>query len=53
MDIAFFDAKYLKPMEDVIRIYSKSDDQNKRIAVLQIVGLMCVDGGYDSKEKES
>ena len=52
MGIAFFDAKNLKPMEDVIRIYSEADDQNKRVAVLEIVGLMYADGGYDSKEKE-
>ena len=52
MGIAFFDAKNLKPMEDAIRIYSEADDQNKRVAVLEIVGLMYADGGYDSKEKE-
>lgn len=52
MGIAFFDSKNLKPMEDVIRIYSEADDQNKRIAVLEIVGLMYADGSYDSKEKE-
>ena len=52
MGIAFFDSKNLKPMEDVIRIYSEADDQNKRVAVLEIVGLMYADGGYDSKEKE-
>ena len=52
MGIAFFDAKNLKPMEDVIRIYSEADDQNKLVAVLEIVGLMYADGGYDSKEKE-
>ena len=52
MGIAFFDAKNLKPMEDVIRIYSEADDQNKLVAVLEIVGLMYADGSYDSKEKE-
>lgn len=52
MGIAFFDSKNLKPMEDVIRIYSEADDQNKQIVVLEIVGLMYADGGYDSKEKE-
>ena len=52
MGLAFFDAKNLKPMEDVIRIYSEADDQNKLVAVLEIVGLMYADGSYDSKEKE-
>ena len=52
MGIAFFDSKNLKPMEDVIRIYSEADNQNKRVAVLEIVGLMYADGGYDSKEKD-
>lgn len=52
MGIAFLDSKNLKPMEDVIRIYSEADDQNKRVAVLEIVGLVYADGGYDSKEKE-
>ena len=52
MGIAFFDSKNLKPMEDVIRIYSEADNQDKRVAVLEIVGLMYADGGYDSKEKE-
>ena len=52
MDIGFFDAKNLKPMEDVIRVFSEADEQHKRIAVLELVGLMYADGGYDEKEKE-
>lgn len=51
MGIAFFDAKNVKNIEEVINIYSGSSEQNKKIAVLEIIGLMFADGGYDDVEK--
>ena len=51
MGIAFFDAKNVKSIEEVISIYSGSSEQNKKIAVLEIIGLMFADGGYDDVEK--
>ncbi len=51
MGIAFFDAKNTKPMEDVIRVFVDSNDQHKKIAILEIVGLMYADGDYDAEEK--
>ena len=51
MGIAFFDAKNVKSIEEVISIYSGSSEQNKMIAVLEIIGLMFADGGYDDEEK--
>ena len=51
MGIAFFDAKNVKSIEEVISIYSGSSEQNKKIAVLEIIGLMFDDGGYDDEEK--
>ena len=51
MGIAFFDAKNVKNIEEVINIYSGSSEQNKKIAVLEIIGLMFADGGYDDEEK--
>lgn len=51
MGIAFFDAKNVKSIEEVISIYSGSSEQNKKIAVLEIIGLMFADGGYDDEEK--
>ena len=51
MGIAFFDAKNVKSIEEVISIYSGSSEQNKKVAVLEIIGLMFADGGYDDEEK--
>ena len=51
MGIAFFDSKNVKSIEEVISIYSGSSEQNKKIAVLEIIGLMFADGGYDDEEK--
>ncbi len=51
MGIAFFDAKNVKPIEDVIKVFADSPDQHKKIAVLEIIGLMYADGEYDEIEK--
>ena len=51
MGIAFFDARNVKPIEDVIKVFADSDDQHKKIAVLEIIGLMYADGEYDETEK--
>ncbi len=51
MGIAFFDANNVKPMEDIIKLFSDSSDQHKKIVVLEIIGLMYADGGYDVEER--
>lgn len=51
MGIAFFDARNVKPMDDVIRVFADSEEQHKKIAVMEIIGLMYADGGYDTDEK--
>ena len=52
MGIAFFDARNVKSLEEVIQVFADSDDQHKKIAVLEIIGLMYADGSYDNEEKE-
>lgn len=51
MGIVFFDAKNVKSMEEVIGVYSEASEQHKKIAVLEIIGLMFADGGYDDEER--
>ncbi len=51
MEIAFFDARNIKSLEDVISLFSDSEDQHKKIVILEIIGLMYADGGYDKEEK--
>ena len=51
MGIAFFDARNLNSMEEVEKVFSQAENQNKKIAILEIIGLMYADGDYDEKEK--
>ena len=51
MGIAFFDAKNLQSLDKIVRVYSEASEQHKKIAVLELVGLMYADGGYDLKER--
>ncbi len=50
--IAFFDAENVKTIDEVIRVFAASEERHKKIAVLEIIGLMYADGGYDDKERE-
>ncbi|MEE3471734.1 MAG: hypothetical protein VZR24_13805 [Butyrivibrio hungatei] len=49
--IVFFDARNTKTMDEIVKIYSESNDRVKKIVVLETIGLMFADGGYDEKEK--
>ncbi len=51
MGIAFFDARNTKTVDEIAKIYSESSDKIKKIVILETIGLMFADGGYDEKEK--
>ena len=51
MDIEFIGENNVMPIEDAIDIFSRANDQNKKIAVLEIIGLMYADGTYDDEER--
>lgn len=51
MGIAFFDSQNVKTWEEVIRIFSVSEENIKKIVILETIGLMYADGGYDSEER--
>lgn len=51
MGIAFFDAEDVLPFEKIVEIYSESEIQNRKIVLLEILGLVYADGIYDEKEK--
>lgn len=52
MSISFFDAKNIKSMDGIIELYLKSSEENKRIVVMELIGLMNADGDFDNKERE-
>lgn len=52
MSISFFDAKNIKSMDEIIELYLKSSEENKRIVVMELIGLMNADGDFDNKERE-
>lgn len=52
MGISFFDAENVIPIEKVVEIYAVSEIQCKKIALLEILGLVYADGTYDAKEKD-
>ena len=51
MDIAFFDARNIKALDEIVKTYAESSERCRKIVVLEIIGLMFADGGYDDKEK--
>lgn len=52
MSISFFDEKNIKSMDGIIELYLKSSEENKRIVVMELIGLMNADGDFDNKERE-
>lgn len=52
MGIAFFDSRNIKEFKEIIEVFKNADEQNKKIAVLEIIGLMYADSEYDNKESQ-
>ena len=51
MDVAFFDSKNAKTIEEITDFFKDSEIANKKIVLLEIIGLMYADGNYDEQEK--
>ena len=51
MNIEKFDMKTALTKEDIIKLYAGSQEQNKKIVILELIGLMYADGDYDAEEK--
>lgn len=51
MGIAFFDARNIKTYDEIIEIFKESSYSNKKIVVLEILGLLYADDVYDGDEK--
>ena len=45
------DWKAAKPMDEILNVFSVSSEQNKKIALLELIGLMYADGDYDGNER--
>lgn len=52
MGISFFDAENVQPLEKVLEIYGGSDMQNRKIVLLETLGLVYADGTYDEAEQD-
>ncbi len=52
MGLTLPDDVTVKPMNELMDVYSNSDLQHKKIVVLEIIGMMYADGEYDNDEKE-
>ena len=50
MNIEKFDMKTTLSKEDIIKVYADSQEQHKKIVVLELIGLMYADGDYDAEE---
>ena len=51
MNIASFDLARTTKYEEIITCYSNSNEQHKKIVILELIGLMYADGEYDEEEK--
>lgn len=51
MGIAFFDARNVTDMDRIVGVFVDAEKRHKKIALLEILGLMHADGNYDDKEK--
>lgn len=51
MGISFFDANNAKTMDEIVEIFSASEDRIKKIVLLEVLGLVYCDGLFDEKEK--
>ena len=52
MEIVLYDSANIKSVDEVIAIFSLSDNDVKNIVILELLGLMYADGGYDDDEKD-
>ena len=52
MGIAFFDAKNVLGMDKIESVFKDATSRNKKIALLEILGLLHADGNYDNKESD-
>ena len=52
MGIAFFDARNVKEIDDIVSFFKDSDLTSKKIILLEMIGLMYADGDYDEDEKK-
>ena len=52
MGVAFFDARNIRPFDEVASFFQNTDQTVKRIVILEIIGLMNADGTYDDQERE-
>lgn len=51
MGISSFDTENSKSMEEIVGIFQQSSERNKKIVLLEILGLVFSDGEYDTQEK--
>ena len=50
MGIEDYDASTLHSMDEIINLFSASNDNSKRVAVLELLGLGYTDGSFDELE---
>ncbi|MBD5525767.1 MAG: TerB family tellurite resistance protein [Lachnospiraceae bacterium] len=51
MGHSHFNTEDVLPFEKVVEIYGNSEMQNRKIVLMEILGLLYADGTYDEKEK--
>jgi uncharacterized tellurite resistance protein B-like protein len=51
MNIASYDKTQLRPVNDITKVFSKSTDEAKRVAVFELLGLGYIDGSFDELEQ--
>lgn len=51
MGIPSFDTENIKSMDEIVEVFQKSSERNKKIVLLEILGLVFSDGEYDTQEK--
>lgn len=51
MDLVSFDMNSVRPFDEITSVFRDSLSENKKIVVLEIIGLMNADGSYDESEK--
>lgn len=50
MEVKCFDIEDIKPLEEIIAVYLRSDIHIKKIVLLESLGMVFADGVYDEKE---
>lgn len=52
MDLAPFVAETETSMDEIFHVFEESTESNKKIIVLELMGLMYADGDFDEAERE-